>query len=140
MAKEDYATEGDFMYALQMKTKALEKDYDVTAGALFAISIDLRCKHNKDPPLDLKDYCDKHGDVCPNDADYYCFLRGTVAGRVFFELLRPAGGRFRDEDEVINKTCMRYDVVLIDAAARLAGGVVAGWEDVTDDEDEEDDE
>ena len=78
--------------------------------------------------------------MCPNDADYYYFLRSTVAGGVFFELLRPAGGRFRDEDEVINKTCMRYDVVLIDAAARLAGGVVAGWEDVTDDEDEEDDE
>ena len=89
MAEKDYQNEGDFMYALQMKTKALENDYDVTAGAFFAISIDLRCKQNEVPPLDLRDYCEEHGDVCPNDADYFSFMHNEPLGKVFFELLRP---------------------------------------------------
>ena len=118
-----------------MKTEALEKDYDYGKQcALFAISIDLRCAHKLDPPLDLKDYCEKYGDVCPNDADYYYFRKSTGTPEqfesVFFELSRPAGGRFRDEDEVINATCMRIGRV------GHPGGVVVGWEDVTDDEDD----
>ena len=144
MAKKDYVTEGDFMFALHMKTEALDKlesgDVAIPAAELFAISIDLRCAHNMDPPMDLKDYCAKYGEVCPNDANYYYFRKSTWIQDgpvsklpcVFFMTEGADDGRFRDEDDVIHATNMRVGVV------GFAGGPVVGWEDVTDDEDDSD--
>ena len=54
---------------------------------------------------------------------------------VFFELSAAVGGRFRDEDEVINATNMRIGHLGFGAST----GPVIGWEDDEDDSDDSED-